>query len=262
MMWKRLIRDLKRYLSYAKYSARSDLKSEVASSYLNWLWWILDPLMFMLVYTFIAVVVFKSQVRYFPIFVFIGLTFWNFFSKTVQGSVKLIRNNQNIVSKVYIPKFILVLERLFVNGFKMLISLLLVIVMMIIWKVPVTWRVIYMIPVIVILCLLTFGLSCIVTHFGVFVDDLYNVVQILLRLVFYLSGIFYSIENRLKDPLRTVMLSVNPVALLIQSGRQCLLYSMVPARKLLLLWGAASCLLVVIGFHVIYKYENSYVKIS
>ncbi len=262
MMWKRLIRDLKRYFSYAKYSARSDLKSEVASSYLNWLWWILDPLMFMLVYTFIAVVVFKSQVRYFPIFVFIGLTFWNFFSKTVQGSVKLIRNNQNIVSKVYIPKFILVLERLFVNGFKMLISLLLVIVMMIIWKVPVTWRVIYMIPVIVILCLLTFGLSCIVTHFGVFVDDLYNVVQILLRLVFYLSGIFYSIENRLKDPLRTVMLSVNPVALLIQSGRQCLLYSMVPARKLLLLWGAASCLLVVIGFHVIYKYENSYVKIS
>ena len=261
-MWKRLIHDLKRYFSYAKYSARSDLKSEVASSYLNWLWWILDPLMFMLVYTFIAVVVFKSNVKYFPIFVFIGLTFWNFFSKTVQGSVKLIRNNQNIVSKVYIPKFILVLERMFVNGFKMLISLALVVVMMIVWRVPVTYRVIYLIPVIAVLCLLTFGLSCIVTHFGVFVDDLYNVVQIILRLTFYLSGIFYSIDHRLKDPLRTVMLSVNPMALLIQAGRQCLLYSQTPARKLILLWGAASCILVAIGIHVIYKYENSYVKIS
>ena len=261
-MWKRLIHDLKRYFSYAKYSARSDLKSEVASSYLNWLWWILDPLMFMLVYTFIAVVVFKSNVEYFPIFVFIGLTFWNFFSKTVQGSVKLIRNNQNIVSKVYIPKFILVLERMFVNGFKMLISLALVLVMMVIWRVPVTYRVIYIIPVLIVLCLLTFGLSCIVTHFGVFVDDLYNVVQILLRLIFYLSGIFYSIDNRLKDPLRTVMLSINPMAFLIQAGRQCLLYSITPSRKFLLLWGAAACILVVIGIHVIYKYENSYVKIS
>ena len=44
--------DFKKYFAYAKFSARSDLKSEVASSYLNWLWWIIDPMLFMLVYTF------------------------------------------------------------------------------------------------------------------------------------------------------------------------------------------------------------------
>ena len=58
-MWKRFWNDMRKYFPFARYSARSDLKAEVASSYLNWLWWILNPLMFMLVYTFIAVTVFN-----------------------------------------------------------------------------------------------------------------------------------------------------------------------------------------------------------
>ena len=66
--------DLQKYWKYTQYAAKSQLKSEVASSYLNWLWWILDPLLFMLVYTFIALIVFKKSVEYFPVFVFIGLT--------------------------------------------------------------------------------------------------------------------------------------------------------------------------------------------
>ena len=75
----RFIKDMKRYFTYAKFAARADLKAEVASSYLNWLWWILDPLLFMMIYTFIAIVVFRSSVQYFPLFVFVGLTLWNFF---------------------------------------------------------------------------------------------------------------------------------------------------------------------------------------
>ena len=51
----RFIKDMKRYFAYAKFAARADLKAEVASSYLNWLWWVLDPLLFMMVYTFIAI---------------------------------------------------------------------------------------------------------------------------------------------------------------------------------------------------------------
>ena len=260
-MWKRFQTDVKKYINYANYSARSDLKAEVASSYLNWLWWILDPLLFMMVYTFIAVTIFQSRIEYFPIFVFIGLTLWNFFNKTIQGNVKLIRNNRNIVSKVYIPKYILVLQRTFVNAFKMFISLALVLVMMLIYRVPVSYRVIYLAPVLIVLFLLTFGISCLVTHFGVFVDDLYNVMQVVLRLLFYMSGIFYSIEKRLEEPLKSVLLNVNPMAFLIQCARQCLLYRETPSLIVLLLWGLIAFGTCVLGIHVIYKYENSYVKI-
>ena len=76
---KRFFSDTAKYGKYAVYSARSALKSEVANSYLNWLWWVLDPLCFMLIYTFIFGVVFDGSEPYFPIFIFIGLTMWDFF---------------------------------------------------------------------------------------------------------------------------------------------------------------------------------------
>ena len=257
----RFIKDMKRYFSYAKYSARSDLKSEVASSYLNWLWWILDPLLFMMVYTFIAIIVFKSGLQYFPLFVFVGLTLWNFFNKTVIQSVKLVRVNSPIGSKVYVPKYILIIQRMMVNGFKMLVSFGLIVIMMVIYKVPVTINIIYMIRILIVLGLFTFGLSCIVLHFGVFVDDLYNVMNVVLRLMFYMTGIFYSIGSKLDEPYRSILLKCNPVSMLIESARQCMLYSSTPYRKLIVLWGIVSVLMCIVGVRTIYKYENSYVKV-
>ena len=54
----RFISDLKKYRNYTIYAAKSELKSEVANSHLSWLWWILDPLLFMIVYSFVALIVF------------------------------------------------------------------------------------------------------------------------------------------------------------------------------------------------------------
>ena len=50
---KRFWKDLKSHYRYAIYSAKSELKSEVANSYLNWIWWVLEPFCFMLIYAII-----------------------------------------------------------------------------------------------------------------------------------------------------------------------------------------------------------------
>ena len=50
---RRFFHDMQRYRRYMFYSAKAQLKNEVAGSFLNRLWWILDPLLFMLVYTFV-----------------------------------------------------------------------------------------------------------------------------------------------------------------------------------------------------------------
>lgn len=63
---KRFWRDLTSHYRYAIYSAKSELKSEVANSYLNWIWWVLEPFCFMLIYAFIFGVVFEAREQYFP----------------------------------------------------------------------------------------------------------------------------------------------------------------------------------------------------
>ena len=77
---KKFIINIKKYFNYSVYSAKSELKNEVANSYLNWFWWILDPLAFMLIYSFIVTVVFKTKQENITVFVFIGLTIWTFFN--------------------------------------------------------------------------------------------------------------------------------------------------------------------------------------
>ena len=49
----RFINDTKKYWKYTLYAAKSQLKTEVANSYLNWIWWVLEPFCFMLIYAFI-----------------------------------------------------------------------------------------------------------------------------------------------------------------------------------------------------------------
>ncbi|MBQ1281646.1 MAG: ABC transporter permease [Oscillospiraceae bacterium] len=258
-MFKRFWADLKKYFRYSVISAKSQLKAEVANSYLNWIWWVLDPLCFMLIYTFMFGYVFGSKEQYFPIYIFIGLSMWNFFNATMAQSVKLVKNNKTIVTKVYFPKFILILIKIWINGFKMMISFGIVLVMMIVFRVPITWNVLYFIPIILILALFSFGCACILMHYGVYVEDLSNVVTIVLRFVFYLTGIFYNIEKKIPQ-IGTLLNRANPLAFLMTSMRNCMLYSSTPHRKLLLLWFVISLALSILGIRKIYKEENSYAK--
>lgn len=258
---KKFISDIIKFRNYTIFSARAELKSEVADSYLSWLWWILDPLLYMLVYAFIAIIVFRSNIQYFPVFVFIGLNSWQFFSKTFKSSIKLVSKKKSIVTKVYVPKFQFVFEKMGVYGFKMLVSYVLTIIFMIIYQVPVTVHMLWVIPLLLELMIITFAFSTIFLHFGVFVEDLQNIITVVLQLLFYLSGIFYSIEERVPQPFNDILVKCNPVALVITDLRRVLLNGAEPHYFALLVWLAVCLLISVIGVKIIYKYENSYVKV-
>lgn len=258
-MLKKAFHDLKKYFRYSVVSAKSKLKAEVANSYLNWLWWILDPLCFMLIYTFIFGVVFNAREQYFPVFIFIGLSMWDFVNKTLLGSVKTIKLNKAIVSRVYFPKFILILSKIWINGFKMMISFCIVILMMAIFRVQLSWNVLFFIPILLVLVLFTFGCACFLMHYGVYVEDLSNVLNVVMRFVFYATGIFYNIETRIPQ-FGGLLNKINPIAFLITSMRQSLIYGTSPDWKLLLIWFFISVMLVCLGIRKIYKEENSYVK--
>lgn len=261
---KRFFRDIKKYNPYALYSAKAELKSSVADSYLNWLWWILDPILFMLVYSFLAMIVFNSREDHFSVFVFIGLTAWDFFNRNITNSVKLVKGNRSTVIKIYIPKYTLVLSKMYINAFKMLISFGIVVVAMIFSRISVGWNILYLPLILLVLFVITFGFSLFFMHFGVFIEDLSNVVTVILRLLFYVSGVFYSISDKLADFSRPVALLLsygNPIALVITSLRNIMIYNQAPNVPALLIWLVAGVLVSVLGVHIIYKYENSYTKV-
>lgn len=260
-MIKRFLRDTKTYAGYTFYAAKAELKAEINSSYLSWIWLFLDPFCFMLIYTFIVKVVFQSNEPYLPIFVFIGISIWNFFNKGVIGSAKIVKSYKHIVKKTYIPKFILIYIRTLINGFKMGISFLIVAGMLIVYQVPITWNALFFLPIILLVCMVTFALSTVLLHFGTFVDDLVNVIGIVLRLVFYLSGIFYSIASRVPEPYGTLLVHYNPVAFMIQQMREILLFGQPIDYGWYFAWLLISICVSLIGISLIYKHENKYAKV-
>lgn len=133
--------------------------------------------------------------------------------------------------------------------------------MMIIFKVKLTLNIFYVIPIMITLFIINFAFMTILLHFGVFVEDLSNVVNIVLRAVFYMTGIFYSVESRIPSPYSSVILKCNPMAFILSSLRKCLLYGETPSRKLLVFWIFIGLAISVIGVRTIYKNENSYVKV-
>ncbi len=257
---KRFFHDMQRYRRYMFYSAKAQLKNEVAGSFLNRLWWILDPLLFMLVYTFVYSIVFGRQQDYLCAFIFLGYCSWEFFNRSINQSVKIVKKYKAVVSKVYLPKFVLILSSMMVNAFKMGISLGLVAITMLLYRIPPSWTMLWVIPYLLLLFLLTFGFSCFLLHCGVFFEDLANIVRVGLRLLFYMSGIFYNPEVQLTGVVRYLMIRINPTCYIITQLRNTVLYGQMPLWHWLIVWGVIGLVVSALGVALIYRYERRYVK--
>lgn len=257
----RAIQDLKKYLGYMLYSAKARLKAEVTNSYLNWIWWVLEPFCYMLIYTIIFGYIFDSGEDYFPVYIFIGSTLWTFFSKTIMASVTMVRSNLAVISKVYIPKYVLLISEMFVNGFKMLVSVGLTAIMLVIFKIHITWNIFWVLPIMAVFFLVTFAIGALLMHFGVYVNDLAQVVSIVLGMLMYFTGIFFSIESRVEEPMCSILGIGNPVAFLLTSVRKAVMYESAPDVMILGIWFLIALFLSIIAIRIIYKKENTYVRI-
>lgn len=258
---KSFVADMKKYWKYTIYSAKSQLKTEVANSYLNWIWWILEPFCFMLIYAFIFGYLFQRKQEYFNVYIFIGLAVWDFFNRCIKSSVRMVKRNKSIVSKVYLPKYTLIVSDMMVNAFKMFICLIIVFGMLVFYRIPVDWHLIFIIPVLLVVILFTFGCCSILLHLGVFIEDMANVINIVLRFVFYLTGVFYNIEASFPEPYTSILLKGNPLAAFINALRDCIMYRSIPDISVLAAWLAIAFILSVFGVWNIYKNENTYVKV-
>ena len=143
----------------------------------------------------------------------------------------------------------------------MLVSFGVIVLMMIVYKVPINLNVLWTPLILIILFLFTFGVGSIMMHYGVYVNDLGYITGIVLQMMMYLTGVFYSVAKRIPEPFGKILESFNPVACIISSMRACLIYCTKPAISLLVVWTLISLVLIVLGIFTIYSNENSYVKV-
>ena len=88
---------------------RKELKVKYAASVLGAVWSLLNPLVFLAVFSFVAGV-FRNRVPDFPVFLLSGLLAWNFIANALQGGARSVIDNANLVKKMAFPREILPLS--------------------------------------------------------------------------------------------------------------------------------------------------------
>ena len=105
-LWRRL-KELIGYREILGNLIRKELKVKYTSSVLGAAWSMLNPILYLAVFTFVFKVVLTSGVPDFPVYLLSGLLAWNFFATSVSLSARSIVDNGNLVKKVYFPREIL-----------------------------------------------------------------------------------------------------------------------------------------------------------
>jgi ABC-2 type transport system permease protein len=103
----RRAREVWRYRELLGNLVRKELKVKYKNSALGFVWSLLNPAMYIVVFTIVFQVVLKANIPYFPIFLLSGLLPWNLFSASLGASCQSIVGNASLVGKVWFPREIL-----------------------------------------------------------------------------------------------------------------------------------------------------------
>jgi ABC-2 type transport system permease protein len=101
--------DIWRYRELLVGLVRKELKVKYKNSTLGFLWSLVNPLLYLVVYTLAFQVILKAGIPQFPIFLLSGLLVWNLFSTGLAAGTSSIVVNAGLVKKVWFPREILVL---------------------------------------------------------------------------------------------------------------------------------------------------------
>ena len=105
---------------------RRDLKGRYKGSILGFLWTFLNPLLQLLVYTFVFSTVMRNGINDYYLFLFVALVPWIFFSTSVSGGAKCIWAQKDMVKKIYFPREVLPISYVTSQFVNMLLSFLVI----------------------------------------------------------------------------------------------------------------------------------------
>ena len=231
-----------RYLKGTWHKGLAELKAEASRGYLGVLWWVIEPLLYMGAFVLIFSVGLRTAEEGFVAFLLCGLIPWKFFSSTVQTSSVCIENNRGLISQVYFPKYVLVGAVLMANTIKFLGVLVLLVVLLHLFGWLESRNLPVLLLVVLVEILLCAGVSAIAAVVVPLVPDTRLIIDNMLLLTFFVSGIFFRLAPAPNGELNALFL--NPMAGLLHSFRAVLLNDAPLVVDFLLygaLWGVATC---------------------
>ena len=222
------------------YMVHADVKKRGVDTVLGNVWWVLDPLITMLIYVLVMTVIFQRCTPEFPLFLLSAMVPFKWFTATVGSSTSAVTGKEGLIKQILFPKLILPVTLSLSQVVSFLFGLLvLVFVWFFAYHDHVTINIIWVPLIAFVQFFFVLGFTFILSSVTVFYRDVGIVIGHFMRLLFWVSPILWSFMEvagrgkRLQTGLAGIeesfglpsgllfgILSYNPISILVETYRK------------------------------------------
>lgn len=251
------IKEFKQYSNLFVELVRKGIKLKYRRSYLGVVWSMVEPLLTMIVLTIVFGTLLGHHGREFPVYILSGRLIYTLFSQSTTTALKSIRQNEGMIKKVYVPKYLYPLSGIVFNYILFVISLVVLALVSLILGVLPTMRIFLAIIPLINLFLLSIGVGMLLATVGVFFRDMEYLWNVLLMLVMYTCAIFYYPDKILSSNV-SFILKFNPLFCIISNFRSCI-FGAAMNMKMLIYSLVVALICIAFGSVVFNKNEDKFI---
>ncbi|MBL4709585.1 MAG: ABC transporter permease [Flavobacteriales bacterium] len=232
-----------------------DLKGKYAQTKLGLLWMLLQPIVVLIIFT----VLFDQLIQLdtanipYPVFAFSGMIIWYLFTNIVQSAGSSLISSQDLMKKIYFPKLILPLAKTIVALIESFTSLFLLVIIMILYEVEFSSRLLLFILPIFLTVLVGFCIALWLNAFSVKRRDLQHFIPHIVNTGIWLTPVFYP-SSIIPDQYLDWFYYLNPIATIIALFRSILFdlpFQWVYCSSFIIIF-----VLLILGIHQFKKVER------
>ncbi|MEK4128664.1 ABC transporter permease [Solibacillus sp. FSL W8-0474] len=235
-----------------------ELRSRYKGSFLGFLWTFVNPLLQLAVYSLVFPYMLRIQQENYPMFLFVALLPWIFFTSSVQNATTSVLNSSNLVTKIYFPRIILPLSTVCTNLMNYIYSLAIVIPALIITGIDLTWNLLWFPFILFIEFIFALGLALIFSALHVKFRDVAHIIGIVVFCWFYVTPIIFPLS--IFPEIMQQYISLNPMVAIIEGFRDIFLFGETPNFSALLYSAVVGFFTLVIGYFVFKAYEKTFAE--
>ena len=255
-------RELWRHRELLWLLTQREIKVRYKQSVLGVAWAVLQPLSLMVVFTvfFSWFARIESDGIPYPLFSYAALLPWTFFSTALSFAIPSLIANSHIITKIYFPREVIPLAAVLAALLDFLIAAAAFVLLMIAYRVPPSWTLLYVLPILAIQVLFTVGVSLLLSAFTVLYRDVRHTLPLVIQIWMFVTPILYP-ASVVPQRWRVWYFSLNPMAAIIYGYRRAILQQQSPQLNYLLLAATVSCLLVWLGYKYFKYLEREFADI-
>lgn len=254
-----MIHSRSEYLNLLRELIRAQYRLKDKSTFLGIAWSLLHPLMLLGIIYLLFSARIGQNIEHYGIFLLIGLVHFTYFSTATTASMRVLVAMHQLTADAIFPKELLVMANVFMYAIELLASFAVCLLIAYASGIEVTvyWLLLPLVMLIQVVFVLwvSFLLSCTF----IFVQDLQHFYQVFLRILLFVTPIFYGIDF-LGHGVARDLVALNPLAALIDFSRSLVIDAAVPSLSLAGLWVLFHAIMLVFSLGIFRRLEPTFAE--